>query len=100
MESFSMEDKVLKKIESGNYTLIPTWERYLRFLSLLGLVLLIFYIGAWTKDSERNVSAHTDNKNVHMPLQEAQSEFITRREYNITLRNIEKSLEDLNNKIK
>lgn len=94
-----MNEEIKQKWETGNYVMIPTWERALRFVSLLGVVILIFYIGAWTKNSEISASNHTDDTNVHMPLREKQKEFITRREYQITLKNIEKSLDDINKKI-
>ena len=94
-----MNSDIQQKWETGNYVMIPKWERYLRFVSIIGVVSLIFYMGAWTNNSKKTVSSHVETKDIHMPLAKAQAEFITRREYNITLKNIEKSLDAINKKI-
>ena len=96
--NMDLEEKLVEKLKSGSYTLIPTWERYLRLVSALGVVYLIFYLGAWSKNAEVSFHNHQSNKDIHMPLMDAQTEFITRREYNITLKNIEATLNELNKK--
>ena len=78
-----MSEDILEKIESGNYALIPTWERYLRFITLIAVISLIFYTGAWTKNQEVTMSTHIENMDEHRTLREAQKEFVTRREYDI-----------------
>ena len=88
-------EDILEKLQSGQYSLIPTWERYLRLVTLLGVVYLIFYVGAWTKDMEASTENHRSNDDIHRPLKEDQNQFIPRREYEITLKNIENILKKI-----
>lgn len=96
-------EETIQKLESGNYQLIPTWERYLRYVSLIGFISLIFYIGTWTNTVEKGIGNHADNTDLHRTLPEAQSEFVTRREFEIlssTLKDINTNLKEINNKLK
>lgn len=94
-----MGEDIREKWETGNYVLIPTWEKYLRYISIVGVVSLIFYTGVWTNDSTKNLSTHVESKDIHMPLQEKQQEFITRREYEIILKNINRRLNEISTKL-
>jgi len=95
-----MSDEQLEKLATGNYVAVPKWEYYLKYITLLGVVYLIFYIGSWTKNQEATMFNHLKNDDEHRTLKEAQKEFITRREFDLTLKNIEGSLQTIKNEIK
>jgi len=96
-----MSEEQKEKIESGTHVLIPKTERWIRYASLVGVVVLIFTVGVtWGqsgdrmfKDSEQlnTTVTHADEdskayKDVHMTLAEKQAEFVTRREYDLLVK--------------
>lgn len=95
-----MSEEQFEKLSTGQYVVVPKWEYYLKYLSLLGIIYLIFYIGSWTKNQEATIFNHVKNGDEHRTLREAQKEFITRREFDLTLKNIEGSLNTIKAEIK
>lgn len=97
------------KIEQGTHVIVPKWEQYLRYFSVIAVISSIFYIGAWTSDSESRmfdstkqkseVILHSTSTEVHRTVLVNQELFITRKEYDITLKNIEKSLDEIKRKL-
>lgn len=96
-----MSKEQIEKLESGTHVLIPRGERWLRYTSLISVVLLVFAMGAWTSASrglmfddkgQKNTvitHSHPDSegyKAVHMTLEEAQDQFVTRREYQLLMK--------------
>lgn len=84
-------------------------DRIIRVSQLVGVISLIFYLGAWTNSAETKMFdtpaqkektvSHLENSGMHMLLKDKEDHFVTRREYSITLKNIEKSIEAINLKI-
>ena len=98
-----MSDEQFEKLQNGQYIVVPKWEYYLKYVSLLGIVYLIFYIGAWSKKQEASVLNHIQNEDEHRSLRQAQEEFVTRREFNMlenSLKKIDTNLEEIKKAVK
>jgi len=97
------------KIDRGTHVIVPKWEQYLRYFSVMAVISSIFYIGVWTNASEskmfdstkqkNEIILHTTSTEVHRTILVNQELFITRKEYDITLKNIEKSLDEIKRKL-
>ena len=89
-----MGEDIIKKIESGSHVLVPKHERYLRYVSLVSVIALIFTIGiSWGKADDRMFDSAEQKTTIInsietldvMSLDEMQDEFVTRREYELLL---------------
>lgn len=83
------------------YIIGPKWDKYLKLTQLVGIIILIFSVGIiWGRTQDRMFDSaeqknstiiHTDPeslmfKDFHMSLRDKQSEFVTRREYELLVK--------------
>jgi len=83
-------------------------DKWVRYANLLGIVILIFSIGAWKSDAENRMFddaaqkartiSHSEASDTHMPLIKKEEHFVTRREYESTMIYIKEALERLEDK--
>lgn len=98
-----MSNEQIEKIESGNYVIVPKWEYYLRYATLLGVIIVLVKIGSWSGNIKETISTHKENKDIHRGLKEDQVEFFTRREYDLlfnAIKRIEFNVQNIKDKIK
>lgn len=104
-----MTQQDIEKFKEGTYVLVPKWDYYLKYLSLLGIVTLIFYIGFDRKDMDTRIFDSPSQKNkvldhllsqeAHMSLKDKEDLFVTRREYVQTLQSFKETMDRLEKKI-
>lgn len=100
-----MTEKEINELKNGTYVLVPKWDYYLKYTSLLGVIVTIFYIGAWTSSAENRMfdspadktltKEHLNNLILHPNDKEVEDKYVTRREYIQTLVMIQESLKEI-----
>jgi len=90
-----------RKLESGSYVLIPKGERWLRYISLVSVISLIFSMGVFSANSKGKMFNSPEEKartinhakedtrvygEAHQTITQLQSEFVTRREYDMIVK--------------
>ena len=84
-----------QKLDAGTHVLIPKGERWLRYISLVSVIGVIFAMGVWTATSRTLMFDNPEQKNKitthispaesekHKTFEDMELKFVTRKEYEL-----------------
>jgi len=104
-----MDESIKEKIESGNYIVVPKWTEYVKWVSVTGIFVLVFQIGAWSKENrvlqfdskqqKDEVISTTKDVNIHLSRERAEQLFVSKDVYSADMGYIKKALEKIEKEV-